>query len=555
MKVDRFEISRYSIPLLHPLSDATHGVIRDFALVTVLVRTRDGLEGIGYTYTVGSTGGGAIASLIAEDLAPIVVGQDPRAVSSLSQSMWRATHYVGRGGPASFAISAVDIALWDIKAKAVGEPLWRLLGGHDPKVPAYASGIDLNSSIPELEQSARIHRERGFRAIKMKVGKPRLAEDILRVEAIRELLGPDAPLMVDANMKWGVHEALRASRALAEYDVYWLEEPIAPGDTEGYVRIQREGPVPIAARGEPSHSRRVREHDLGGRGGVSRARRNQLRRCDGMDKGVEPRRGPQSAGDIPRCAGPSCQPAGRSAQPVIPRNPWIRIGALPRTQSADRRGMCNSIAASGARDRIPLGRTQAALGGMTPPTAHVRGASTPRQVPVQTARPLRVPHRAAGSCCVVALLLGLSVVPDVAAQTATVIRNAQVIDGTGRPPMPAADIVIQGSRIVALSATGSGQAPPDARVLDASGKTVIPGIINLRGLAGLVRSPERTAAPFSRTEIARQLRIYASYGVTTTTTLGPPEADLTDFRSTAEAGSTPPVARDTDAASNPDITQ
>lgn len=258
MKVDRFEVSRYSIPLLHPLRDATHGVMRDFAVVTVRIRTRDGLEGVGYTYTVGSTGGGAIASLIEEDLAPIVVGQDPRAVSSLWKSMWQATHYVGRGGPASFAISAVDIALWDIKAKAVGEPLWRLLGGHDPKVPAYASGIDLNSSMAELEQSTRIHREHGFRAIKMKVGKPRLAEDVLRVEAIRELLGPDAPLMVDANMTWDVHEALRASRALAEYDVYWLEEPTAPDDTEGYVRIQREGPVPIAA-GE--NLRTVREFE------------------------------------------------------------------------------------------------------------------------------------------------------------------------------------------------------------------------------------------------------------------------------------------------------
>ena len=247
MTVDRFEVSRYSIPLSHPLSDATHGVIRDFSLITVRMRTRDGLEGLGYTYTVGSTGSGAIASLIAEDLAPIVVGQDPRAVSSLWRSMWQATHYVGRGGAASFAISAVDIALWDIRGKALGEPLWRLLGGHDPKVPAYASGIDLNSSIPELEQSVRIHREQGFRAIKMKVGKPRLAEDILRVEAIRELLGQDAPLMVDANMKWSVNEALRASRALAEYDVYWLEEPTAPGDTEGNARIQREGPLPIAA--------------------------------------------------------------------------------------------------------------------------------------------------------------------------------------------------------------------------------------------------------------------------------------------------------------------
>ncbi len=247
MKVDRFEVSRYSIPLVHPLGDATHGVIREFGVVTVRVRTRDGLEGVGYTYTVGTTGSAAIASLIAEDLAPIVIGHDPRSVSSLSKSMWQATHYVGRGGPASFAISAVDIALWDIKAKAVGEPLWRLLGGEDPRVPAYASGIDLNLPIAELEQHTMIHLDQGFRAVKMKVGRPRLAEDVLRVEAIRELLGPDAPLMVDANMKWGVDEALRASRALSEYDVYWLEEPIAPGDVEGHVRIQREGRVPVAA--------------------------------------------------------------------------------------------------------------------------------------------------------------------------------------------------------------------------------------------------------------------------------------------------------------------
>lgn len=180
---------------------------------------------------------------------------------------------------------------------------------------------------------------------------------------------------------------------------------------------------------------------------------------------------------------------------------------------------------------------------MTPPTAHRRGVLPPRQAPAQTVRPLRALQRGAGACCAVALPLGLAVVPDVTAQSATVIRNALVIDGTGRPPMPAADIVIQGSRIVALSATGSGQPPPDARVIDASGKTVIPGIINLRGLAGLVRSPERAAAPFSRVEIARQLGTYASYGVTTTTTLGPPEADLPDIRTSVEASRTPPTAR------------
>ena len=180
---------------------------------------------------------------------------------------------------------------------------------------------------------------------------------------------------------------------------------------------------------------------------------------------------------------------------------------------------------------------------MTSPTTRGRGVLPARQVPVQSVRPLRALRRAAVGCCVVALPVGLPVVPDVAAQTATVIRNARVIDGTGRPPMPAADIVIQGRRIVGLSATGSVQIPPDARVIDASGKTVIPGIINLRGLAGLVRSPERAVAPFSRTEIARQLGIYASYGVTTTTTLSPLESDLRGIRSSVEAGQTPPAAR------------
>ena len=180
---------------------------------------------------------------------------------------------------------------------------------------------------------------------------------------------------------------------------------------------------------------------------------------------------------------------------------------------------------------------------MTTPTAHGRGICSPRQAPAQTVRPCRALRRAAGACCVVALPLGLPVVPDVAAQTATVIRNARVIDGTGRPPIPATDIVIQGSRIVALSATGAAQTPPDARVIDASGKTVVPGIINLRGLAGLVRSPEREAAPFSRAEIARQLGTYASYGVTTTTTLSPIEADLPGIRASVEAGQTPSAAR------------
>ena len=180
---------------------------------------------------------------------------------------------------------------------------------------------------------------------------------------------------------------------------------------------------------------------------------------------------------------------------------------------------------------------------MTPPTVRGSGVPVPRQAPLRGSRPLRALRRAAGAGWLVVLPLGLPFVSDLVAQTATVIRNARVIDGTGRPPMPVADIVIQGSRIVAVSASGSRKTPPDARVIDASGKTVIPGIINLRGLAGLVRSPERAAAPFSRAEIARQLGTYASYGVTTTTTLGPSGTDLSDLRPSVKAGRTPPAAR------------
>ena len=252
MKVARLDVSRYRIPLRPPVADSTHGIIRDFALITVVVRTDDGLEGIGYTYTVGHTGGAAIASLIT-DLIPVLVGKDPRRVEALWQAMWAATHYVGRGGPASFAISAIDIALWDLKAKRLHEPLWRLLGGNRPKVRAYAGGIDLNLPINELEEQTYRHLQRGFRAIKMKVGLPRLSDDLERVKAIRELIGSENALLVDANMKWTVEEAVRASRALAEHDVYWLEEPTSPVDVRGHVRIQREGPLPVAA-GENLHT-------------------------------------------------------------------------------------------------------------------------------------------------------------------------------------------------------------------------------------------------------------------------------------------------------------
>lgn len=245
MQIRNVQTDHYSIPLPVTLSDSTHGEITHFELVTARLRDAEGAEGLGYTYTVGA-GGGALAALIARDLAPLLIGEEAERTERLWQRMWWGLHYVGRGGLAALAISAVDIALWDLKARRQGSPLWRLLGGHDPAVPAYAGGIDLQFPLDQLLEQTRANLDAGFRAIKMKVGRPRLSEDVERVRAMREFLGDGFPLMVDANMRWRVDEAIRASRALADYDLVWLEEPTIPDDVAGHTRIAREAPLPIA---------------------------------------------------------------------------------------------------------------------------------------------------------------------------------------------------------------------------------------------------------------------------------------------------------------------
>lgn len=253
MQIDNIDCELYFIPLPQPLTDSTHGVMRHFSLITVRIRCDDGSEGLGYTYTVGKTGGPAILALLQNDIVPLLVGDDPRGIESLWQKMWWALHYVGRGGIVSFAMSAVDVALWDMKAVQAGEPLWRFLGGNDNRVPAYAGGIDLLLTPEELQAQTRENLARGFRAIKMKVGRDRLAEDVDRVAALREVLGPDLPLMVDANMRWSVEQAIRAARAFKPYDIYWLEEPTIPDDYAGQQRIQTEGGLPVAS-GENLHT-------------------------------------------------------------------------------------------------------------------------------------------------------------------------------------------------------------------------------------------------------------------------------------------------------------
>jgi L-alanine-DL-glutamate epimerase-like enolase superfamily enzyme len=200
-----------------------------------------------------NSGGAAFQALIEGYLAPVVTGRDPDETERLWEDMWWKVHYSGRGGHATSAISAIDIALWDLRARRAKLPLWRFLGGYDPKVPVYAGGIDLDFTVAALLEQADRFQAEGFRAIKMKAGRPALAEDVERIRRMREHLGDDFPLMVDANMKWSADEAIRAARAFEEFNLLWLEEPTIPDDVAGHVRVVREGRTPVAS-GENMHT-------------------------------------------------------------------------------------------------------------------------------------------------------------------------------------------------------------------------------------------------------------------------------------------------------------
>lgn len=252
MRIEDIQTKRYLLPLTHPMTDASHGVMTHFEVIMVALRTDSGQPGYGYTYTIGC-GGAAIRTLIDNDLKSILLGADANCIEQIWQRMWRHLHYVGRGGLVSFAMSAVDIALWDLRGKRENLPLWKLLGGYAGEARAYAGGIDLQLGPDELVEQTRCNLEKGFRAIKIKVGREKLSEDVARVRAVRECIGPDMPLMVDANMRYSVEQAINAARKFREFDVYWFEEPTIPDDYKGMARIATEGGLPIAA-GENLHT-------------------------------------------------------------------------------------------------------------------------------------------------------------------------------------------------------------------------------------------------------------------------------------------------------------
>jgi L-alanine-DL-glutamate epimerase-like enolase superfamily enzyme len=182
-----------------------------------------------------------------------LLGKQAEDVEALYEAMQWHVHYVARGGIASFAISAVDIALWDLRGKRLNLPLWKMAGGASNRCKAYCGGIDLGFPLPKLLESIQGYLDRGFNGVKIKIGQPSLAEDIARVKAVRDLIGPDVAFMVDANYSMSVDQAIAAAEAFKPFDLLWFEEPTIPDDYAGYGRIADATGMPLAM-GENLHT-------------------------------------------------------------------------------------------------------------------------------------------------------------------------------------------------------------------------------------------------------------------------------------------------------------
>lgn len=247
MKIAKVETFIVRTPIRREIGDATHAFTH-WSTTGCWIHTDDGLVGTGYTGLEGN-GEQLITDVIEQHYAPVLIGRDPFEVKALWEELqWGRLHWVGRAGVTQMALSAVDIALWDLLARAAEVPLWKLLGGAKPAyITTYnTDGGWLNWSIDELVADAGRIVEEGWTALKVKVGADDPADDVKRVAAVRAAIGDTPRLMVDANMVWDARTARSVGRRLEEYDLSWIEEPLHPDDIPGHARLASDLTTPIA---------------------------------------------------------------------------------------------------------------------------------------------------------------------------------------------------------------------------------------------------------------------------------------------------------------------
>jgi L-alanine-DL-glutamate epimerase-like enolase superfamily enzyme len=244
------KLSAARLPLAVPISDAKvftgrQKPMTEVAFLFAEITTEQGHSGIGFSYS--KRAGGPAQYAHAKEVAEGIIGEDPNDIGKIYTKLLWAGASVGRSGVGTQALAAIDIALYDLKAKRAGLPLAKLLGSYRDSVQTYnTSGGFLNASLDEVKARATQSIDEGIGGIKIKVGLPDSKEDLRRVAGIREHIGWDVPLMVDANQQWDRATAMRLGRQLEEFNLVWIEEPLDAYDFEGHAHLANILDTPIA---------------------------------------------------------------------------------------------------------------------------------------------------------------------------------------------------------------------------------------------------------------------------------------------------------------------
>lgn len=247
MKITQARSFMLVVPAAREFADSMQSVSK-LEIVGVIIDTDANISGTGYTITVGH-GGHVIRSVLDTLYCDELLGKDPHDVKEIWQQLYFGkAHWIGRAGATTMAQAAIDIALWDILAKAAEKPLWQLLGAaRSTDVPIYNTNAGwLNFSIEQLRSEALQLIDEGYTALKMKVGLPKPADDRARVDAVRKAIGDETLLMVDANQRWDPMHAAQAARMLEDFALGWLEEPLHPDDVSAHRALKQRTSLPIA---------------------------------------------------------------------------------------------------------------------------------------------------------------------------------------------------------------------------------------------------------------------------------------------------------------------
>jgi L-alanine-DL-glutamate epimerase-like enolase superfamily enzyme len=225
--------------------------------VVARIHTDEGLEGLGYTMMVGGNGASAVRAYLQDNLVPLLLGEDPLQIGRLWHKMYDADRGIRKKGIPMYALSAIDIGLWDILGKSVGRPLWQLWGGVTDRLPVYGGGGFLSYSIDDLVKEAEATFAIGARHYKMKIGGaplPDIMDNVKRVAALRKAIGDGVKILDDANQRLDVHTNVRLANLIEQYDIFWYEEPVYADNIGQCAEVARRIGIPVAT-GENEYMR------------------------------------------------------------------------------------------------------------------------------------------------------------------------------------------------------------------------------------------------------------------------------------------------------------